>query len=57
MGMRAGLWATVYLVLALLSFWSGRGRVMVIPFVFMFVLALLFRSARRSAEREDAEET
>jgi hypothetical protein len=57
MAMGAGVWAIVYLVLALLSFWSGRGRVMVIPFVFMFVLALLFRSAQRSAAREDAEES
>ncbi len=54
--MGAGVWAIVYLVLGLLSFWSGRGRVMVIPFVFMFVLALLFRSAQRSAAREDSEE-
>ncbi len=50
-------WAVIYFVFAGISYVVPGGRVMVIPFVFMTVLALLFRSAQKSAEREDAEES
>ncbi len=33
-----------------------RARVLTIPFFFVFVIILLFWSARRSAERQDAEQ-
>ncbi len=36
---------------------GGRGRVMVLPFFFMAILAMLFASAQRSAAREDTEES
>jgi len=50
-------WALVYFVMAGISYVVPGGRVMVIPFVFMLVLALLFRSAQKAAERQDAEES
>ena len=44
------------LLLTILSFLVPGGRVMTLPFFFVFVLVLIFWSARRSAEREEAEE-
>jgi hypothetical protein len=57
--MSSGLrWALIYLVFTLGSYFypGGRGRVMVLPFFFMAVIALLFASAQRSAARDDVEE-
>ena len=44
------------LVLIVLTFVFPRARVLTIPFFFLFVIILLFWSARRHAERLDAEE-
>jgi len=44
------------IVLIVLTFVFPRARVLTIPFFFTFVIILLFSSARRSAEREDAEQ-
>jgi len=58
--MTSGLrWAIIYFGLTLGAFFypGGRGRVMVLPFLFMSIIALLFASAQRSAAREDDEET
>jgi hypothetical protein len=43
-------------VLTVGSFFLPGGRVMTLPFFFAFVLVLIFWSARRSADREEAEE-
>ena len=43
-------------VLIALTFVFPRARVLTIPFFFVFVIVLLFWSARRSAERQDAEQ-
>ena len=43
-------------VLIVLTFVFPRARVLTIPFFFVFVIILLFWSARRYAERLDAEE-
>jgi hypothetical protein len=58
--MSSGLrWTLIYLALTLLSFLypGGRGRVMVLPFLFMAMLAALFAHAQRAAAREDDEES
>jgi hypothetical protein len=44
------------LLLTVLSFLIPGGRVMTLPFFLGFVLVLIFWSARRSADREEAEE-
>ena len=44
------------LLLTILSFFVPGGRVLTLPFFFVLVLVLVFWSARRSAEREEAEE-
>jgi asparagine N-glycosylation enzyme membrane subunit Stt3 len=49
-------YAVLSLVLTLLSFWLPGGRVLTLPFFFIFVLVLIFWSARRSADREAAAE-
>ncbi len=51
-------WSLIYLVMTLAAFFypGGRGRVMVLPFMFMAIIASLFASAQRSAAREDDEE-
>ena len=52
-------WSLIYLALTVGSFLypGGRGRVMVLPFLFMAIIAMLFASAQRSAAREDNEES
>jgi len=52
-------WSLIYLVMTLGSFLypGGRGRVMVLPFLFMSIIAMLFASAQRSAARGDEEES
>ena len=52
-------WSLIYLALTLGAFFfpGGRGRVMVLPFFFMAIIAMLFASAQRSAAREDEEES
>ena len=58
--MSSGLrWTLIYLVLTLGSFLypGGRARVMVLPFLFMAMLAGLFAHAQRAAAREDNEES
>ena len=52
-------WGLTYLLLTVLAFLypGGRGRVVVLPFLFMAIIALLFASAQRSAGREDEEES
>jgi hypothetical protein len=52
-------WSLIYLVMTLASFFypGGRGRVMVLPFMFMSIIAMLFASAQRSAARADDEES
>ena len=52
-------WSLIYFVLTLLAFFypGGRGRVVVLPFMFMAIIASLFASAQRSAAREDNEES
>ena len=41
------------LIAIVLTFVFPRARVLTIPFFFVFVIILLFWSARRSAEREE----
>jgi fucose 4-O-acetylase-like acetyltransferase len=51
------LWGSlVTIVLIILTFVFPRARVLTIPFFFVFVIILIFWSARRHAERLDAEE-
>jgi fucose 4-O-acetylase-like acetyltransferase len=51
------LWGSlVTIVLIILTFVFPRARVLTIPFFFVFVIILIFWSARRHAERADAEE-
>ena len=52
-------WSLIYLAMTVGSYLypGGRGRVMVLPFLFMAIIAMLFASAQRSAAREDKEET
>jgi len=51
------LWGSlVTIVLMILTFVFPRARVLTIPFFFVFVIILIFWSARRHAERADAEE-
>ena len=50
-------YSIVALVLMVLSFLIPGVRVMTLPFFFDMVLVLLFWSARRSAEREEEEES
>jgi len=45
------------LILVILAFLIPGGRVMVLPFFFMSILAMLFASAQRSAARQDEEES
>lgn len=49
-------YAVLSLVLTILSFLMPGGRVLTLPFFFVFVLVLTFWSARRAADREAAEE-
>ena len=59
MRMSSGIrWTLIYVVLTLLSYFypGGRGRVMVLPFLFMAIIAGLFAHAQRAAAREDQEE-
>ena len=49
-------YAILSLVLTILSFWMPGGRVLTLPFFFVFVLVLIFWSARRAADREAAAE-
>ncbi|HWM79033.1 MAG TPA: hypothetical protein VNS56_15755 [Methylomirabilota bacterium] len=44
------------LIAIVLTFVFPRARVLTIPFFFVFVIILIFWSARRHAERADAEE-
>jgi hypothetical protein len=44
------------IVLIVLTFVFPRARVLTIPFFFVLIIILLFWSARRYAERPDAEE-
>ena len=58
--MSSGLrWTLIYLVFTLLSYFypGGRGRVMVLPFFFMAMLAALFAHAQRAARRSADEES
>ena len=52
-------WSLIYILLTVGSYLypGGRGRVMVLPFLFMAIIAMLFASAQRSAARQDAEES
>ena len=52
-------WALAYLSMTIGSYLypGGRGRVMVLPFFFMAILAFLFASAQRAAARSDNEES
>ncbi len=51
-------WGLIYLVMTVASYLypGGRGRVMVLPFLFMAIIAMLFASAQRSAAREEENE-
>ena len=49
-------WTIVWTVLTVLSAVVPGGRVMTIPFAFCVILVLIFWSARRAADRQDAEE-
>jgi hypothetical protein len=51
-------WTLIYVVLTVGSYLypGGRGRVMVLPFLFMAIIAALFAHAQRAAAREDIEE-
>ena len=51
-------WALAYVVMTVASYMypGGRGRVMVLPFLFMAILAGLFANAQRAAAREDRNE-
>jgi hypothetical protein len=44
------------LVLTIVSYLMPGGRVMTLPFFFVFVLVLLYWSARKSVERMEREE-
>jgi hypothetical protein len=58
--MSSGLrWTLIYTVFTLLSYFypGGRGRVMVLPFLFMALIAGLFAHAQRAAARQDEEES
>jgi len=52
-------WMLIYFAMTVGAYFypGGRGRVMVLPFFFMAILAMLFASAQRSAAREDTEES
>ena len=52
-------WALAYAVMTVASYMypGGRGRVMVLPFLFMSIIAFLFASAQRAAARSDNEES
>ncbi|HJQ83747.1 MAG TPA: hypothetical protein VKA21_06720 [Candidatus Binatia bacterium] len=50
------LWTLVAVALTALSLVVPGGRVMTIPFFFVVILVLIFWSARRAAERQDADE-
>jgi hypothetical protein len=51
------LWGSIIMIgLIILTFVFPRARVLTIPFFFVFVIILIFWSARRAAERADAEE-
>jgi hypothetical protein len=52
-------WMLIYFAMTVGSYFypGGRGRVMVLPFFFMAILAMLFASAQRSAARDDPEES
>ena len=55
--MPSELWGSIAtVVLIILTFVFPRARVLTIPFFFVFVIILIFWSARRGAERADAEE-
>jgi len=55
--MPSELWGSlVMIVLIVLTFVFPRARVLTIPFFFVLCIILLFWSARRHAERLDAEE-
>jgi hypothetical protein len=45
--------AVLTIVLIVLTFVFPRARVLTIPFFFVFVICLIFWSARRAAEREE----
>jgi len=49
-------WALATAALIADTFVIVRARVLTIPFFFVFIIILLFWSARRHAERKDAEE-
>lgn len=58
--MSSGLrWTLIYTVLTIGSYLypGGRGRVMVLPFAFMAIIAALFAHAQRAAAHEDVEES
>jgi len=44
------------IIVIVLTFVFPRARVLTIPFFFVLCIILIFWSARRSAERQDAEE-
>jgi hypothetical protein len=46
-------WSVLTFLLIVLSFVVPGGRVLTIPFVFVFIIILIFWSARVSAEREE----
>ena len=51
------LWGSLATIgLIVLTFVFPRARVLTIPFFFVFVITLIFWSARRAAEREDEPE-
>jgi len=53
--MPSELWGSIASIIAIaLTFVFPRARVLTIPFFFVFVIILLFWSARRYAERQDA---
>ena len=55
--MPSELWGSIAMVLLItMTFVFPRARVLTIPFFFVFVIILIFWSARRGAERADAKE-
>ena len=51
------LWGSLVMIdLMIQTFVFPRARVLTIPFFFVFVITLIFWSARRHAERADAKE-
>lgn len=50
------VYALLSLALTVVSFLLPGGRVLTLPFFFVFVLVLIFWSARRAADRQAAEE-